>query len=156
MTKYASVQHGRFTIDVPEGWADDSTLSFTAPIAEGLAAPLSPKQAPKFQSNLHITVELRPDGLEDAVQFLQLYGDSLRQAGAELEDVAPPAAFDMGGRAGAIVERRVKLNNEAVRQLTAAVFLEHNIIVASANTSESEATREVPRLREILSRVRYE
>lgn len=150
------IRYGRFVIDVPGGWKDDSTISFVAPPNEALAAPLSPRQHPSFSSNVHVTLELRPEGVDDPLAFLDRMRDGLLSAGAELSDVAPPGVFKMGGRDGALVERRVTLNNEAMRQLTAIVLLPENVIVASAATSESEIDRERPVLLEMLRRVRYE
>jgi len=136
------VRHGAFVISVPLGWADESTMSFMAPKADALAAPLSPKPALSYSSNVHVTLEQRPEGDLDASAFLDIMREGLLEAGAFVEDVRPPASFKMAGREGAMVERRATLNNQAVRQIVAAVFLEHNIIVASAATSEAEIERE--------------
>lgn len=150
------IRHGRFVIEVPEGWTDDSTISLIAPTQQALAAPLSPRQPPKYSANVHVTLEMKPEEITDPVQFLELMGESLQEAGVELADVGPPESFKMGGRDGALVERRVVLNNQAVRQITAVALLEHNTIVASASTSESEADADRAMLLDVLRRVRFE
>lgn len=150
------IQHGRFAIAVPEGWADTSTMTFVAPVEEGLAAPLSPRRAPQFQSNVNVTLEVLPEGIDGPAAFLAALGDSLRSVGAEVIDVAPPAPFSVGDREGALVERKVVLEGQPVRQLTAAAFVGQHVIVASAATSESEIDRERPVLQAILGQVRYQ
>jgi hypothetical protein len=150
-----AIRHGRFVVEVPEGWTDDSTISLIAPTEQAMAAPLSPRQPPRYAANVHVTLEMRPPEITDPVQFLTLMGESLQEAGVELADVAPPEPFEMGGRDAAVVERRVVLNGQAVRQTTAIALLEHNAIVASASTSESEADHDRAMLLDVLRRVRF-
>ena len=150
------IRHGRFVVEVPEGWTDDSTVSLIAPTTQALAAPLSPKKAPEYAANVHVTLEIRPPEITDPSMFLTLMGDSLKEAGVELDDVAPPAPFKMGGREAAMIERRVVLNNQAVRQISVIALLENNAIVASASTSESQADADRAMLLDVLRRVRFE
>ena len=124
-----AIRHGRFVVEVPEGWTDDSTVSLIAPQRQALAAPLSPKKPPEYAANVHVTLEMRPPEITDPTMFLSLMGDSLKEAGVDLEDVAPPSPFKMGGRDGAMVERRVVLNGQAVRQITVIALFEENAIV---------------------------
>jgi hypothetical protein len=133
-----AIRHGRFVVEVPEGWTDDSTISLIAPTEQAMAAPLSPRQPPRYAANVHVTLEMRPPEITDPVQFLTLMGESLQEAGVELAD-----------------ERRVVLNGQAVRQTTAIALLEHNAIVASASTSESEADHDRAMLLDVLRRVRF-
>ena len=151
-----AIRHGRFVVEVPQGWTDDSTISLIAPTAQALAAPLSPQKPPEYAANVHVTLEIRPPEITDPSMFLSLMGDSLKEAGVDMEDVAPPAPFKMGGKEAAMIERRVVLNNQAVRQITVIALLEHNAIVASASTSESQADVDRPMLLDVLKRVRFD
>lgn len=148
------VTHGRLTIHLPAGWHDESTVTFVAPVAQGLAAPLTGKKAPAYASNVNVTIEGLPDGVDDPQAFLQAMGDALREAGASIDDVRIEA-FQMGGRTGALAERKVALGGQAIRQYTAVVFIERNVIVASASTSESEAAKERKTLLGILENVYF-
>jgi hypothetical protein len=155
MSKLVEVEHGRVTLAVPEGWVDESTVSFSSPTAEGLAAPLSPKQAPAYRSTLNVTVEPLPEGVADARALLEGIGESLRGAGVTCEDVAWREDFSMGGRAGALVERKVILHDTPARQLMAAAIVGDNAVVASAATAETEIERERSVLEELLGQVRF-
>lgn len=155
-TERVPLRYGHFLFEVPVGWNDDSTLSFSAPAKTGLVARMSPKKPPVFTSNLHVTLEERPEGVHDPIAFLELMGTALRSTGASVADAVAPKSFEMGGRKGAVVERKVVLNGQAMRQWVSVAFLAKNLIVASASTSESEAERERGLLLSLLAEVKYE
>ncbi len=152
--KLVDVTHGRFTVQVPEGWRDETTITFVAPPKQGLAAPLSGKAASSFVSNLNVTVEKMPEGIDGARGFLSAMGDALRDAGADITDVSVED-FRMGGRPAALAERKVRLGGQAVRQLTAAMIIDDSVVVASAATSESAASKERGTLVNMLENLRF-
>lgn len=144
--------YGQFEIGVPAGWMDESTITLVAPLKQGLAAPLTGKAAPRFRSNVTITFETKPDGIQSAEAYLSAMDAGLRSAGARV-DLVGTETFSLGRHVGAMSERKVVLAGKAVRQFTAVAFVGANVIVASASTSESAATRERGMLLEMLGQV---
>lgn len=148
-----SVRHGRLTLEIPEGWADESTVTYAAPVQEALTAALAAKRAPTYRSNLSVSVELKPDEMKTALEFLKGVGDALREQGIEIKDLKS-GPFELGDHEGAVIERRVNLGGQIVRQWSAAAFIGPNVLIATASTAESEASKHEKLLLHLLGQVR--
>ncbi len=149
-----AVNHGKLEFDAPSGWADETTIVYTAPLSEGLGAALAGKVAPSYRANMTVSVERRSDNLATPEAFLESLGEALRAAGIQATDLEV-RPFNMGGRPGAIAERRLNLDNKIIRQWTAVAYLEVNVIVATASTLESLATKDEAMLLQLLASVRH-
>lgn len=149
-----AVNHGKLAFDAPSGWADETTIVYTAPLAEGIGAALAGRVAPSYRSNVTVSVERRSDKLATPEAFLESLGEVLRAAGIQAADLGV-RPFNMGGRPGTIAERRLKLDDKILHQWTAVVYLEVNVIVATASTLESVATKDEAMLLQLLASIRH-
>ena len=149
-----SVRHGRISVAVPAGWEDDTTVSFLGPVKEHASAgavPGSERSRPTFA----VSLERLPLGIADAEDFLKQLGEGLTAAGARLRDVEV-RAFEMGGRKGALADREVTLPDGRLRQLSAAVVVGGDVVLATAAADAAVFEQQKATLLEMLAAVKVE
>jgi hypothetical protein len=152
----AEQKYGRLTLDVPDGWQDESTLLFVTPPAAGMAAPLSGRAAESFRANVSVSVQPLVEGdpteprayLEAATALLRAHGAAFEDAGA--------SSITIGGRAGWAMERVLEHGGRLVRQLTAVAIADGRAVIATASCEASRAAAELAALRTFVERIRID
>ncbi len=142
--------HGGLALDLPEGWSDQSTLLFTAPVDD---APLPTAHRPaRSTESLALTFALAKDADADAVVRDEV--DKLRAAdpGLVLVEVRP---FSCGLGAGALAVVRLSLADIALRQLTAAVVVGPVVVRATVSCVEGVFARREPALLALLQSISF-
>jgi hypothetical protein len=154
MSKQVTVRHGRITVAVPEGWEDDTTVSLLGPLKQHAGSAAVPT-IESSRSTLVVSIERLPPGIAGAQQFLQRLGDGLKAAGTRLREHGLEQ-FEMSGKPGFIADREVELPDGKIRQLSAAVVLGGDVVLATAAADSAVFERERRGLVELLAAVRVE
>ena len=155
MSNLTELGHGRLTISLPGDWRDRSTLLFIGPHTASASAPLQAGAAAAFQSNIVITVESKPEGIETPKAFLEQMSDSMHAAGVDVQRV-DSTPFPLGEQDGWCIALRVDVEGTVMRQLVVATFCDELAVVATGSTEESMHAEQIELLREILATVRFE
>jgi len=150
-----TIRHGRLRMEIPAGWADRSSLVFVSPPKDEPTVPLAAKKAGQYYNNVNINFEPKPDDVNTTTDYLASVNKSLREAGMEFQDIET-TPLTMGGNPGHCVERRLKLGDVWVRQITAVAFFGELMVIATASTAESMHKTEIAQLRKLVETVRFE
>jgi hypothetical protein len=154
MSNNTPVRHGRITVSIPEGWEDDTTVSFLGPVKDHPIAGTIPSSE-RSRSTLGVSIERLPVGITGPKDFLERLGEGLKAAGTKLRDVKLEP-FEMGGKKGFIADREVELTDGRIRQLMAAVIIGKDVVLATAAADSLVFEREQASLRELLAAVRID
>ena len=154
MPGLASVRHGRITGAVPEGWEDDTTVSFLGPVKEHAGSGAIPTSE-RSRSTLGVSIERLPAGIADAREFLQRLGEGLKAAGTRFRELKLEP-FDVGGKKGFLADREVELPDGRIRQLMAAVVIGSDVLLATAAADAAVFEKERAGLVALLASVRVD
>ncbi|MDP2339998.1 MAG: hypothetical protein Q8O67_03485 [Deltaproteobacteria bacterium] len=142
--------HGGLALDLPEGWSDQSTLLFTAPVDD---VPLpTAKRTTRPTESLAVTFGLA--GSDDADAVVREEVEKLRAADPALElvEVRP---FTGGLGTGSLAVVRLSLAEIALRQLTVAVVVGPVVIRATVSCVEGAFARREPALIALLQSIGF-
>jgi hypothetical protein len=126
------VRHGGFSIDVPAGWADQSTLLFVAPREAGDARVLQPQLRPT--ETVSVRFVLGPEG--DAAALLAAQIDAMKVTDPEFA-VLSSGPFASGLGAGWQQQQRVTVGGVALVQIATATVLGPVAVLATATAAEA-------------------
>lgn len=140
--------HGGLALDLPEGWSDQSTLLFTAPVDDA-ALPTTRRTVRSTES---VAVTFAFAGDDDADAIVRDEVEKLRAADANLTlvDVGP---FSCALGAGRLAVVKLTLADTPLVQLTAAVVVGRIVVRATASCVEAAFPRREPALRAILQSI---
>ena len=137
--------HGGLVVDVPESWADRSTLLFVAPQEDNRL----PTAQPVEQSTEAVSINFVRDVEGDASAVLHDQIERLRAVDPEFQ-MLHEEPFTCGLGTGWQITQRLHLAGVAVRQLVAACVVGRICIVATASATDERFSQHEPRLRAIL------
>lgn len=139
-------QHGGLALDVPDNWADQSTLLFVGPPEDG---PQLPTMASSGRSGEAVQVSFYLAQGDGPREFLTHQMAQVTEIDPEVS-VLEGGPFECGLGQGWQIVQRAQLDGFVVRQLVACVFRDQAAIVASAVASEGRFPLVRDRLQEIL------
>jgi hypothetical protein len=148
--------HGGLALDLPEGWSDQSTLLFTAPV-DDVPMPTAKRTARPTES-LAVTFGLaqrRAGGADDdADAVVREEVERLKAADPALElvEVRP---FVGGLGKGSLAVVKLTLAEIALRQLTVAVVVGPVVVCATASCVEAVFARREPALLSLLQSIGF-
>ena len=144
------IQHGGPVVDVPEGWADQSTLLFVAP-PQSHAAPTVSKVAAPTEA---IAIRFRVSNQQDAAALLGEEAAGLRSTDPELA-LVEEGPFRSGLGVGAFVIHRLQVAQTPLLQMSTATVLGPICILATASAAEARFPRVRAELERALSSMRF-
>ncbi|MBI1946853.1 MAG: hypothetical protein HYS27_14250 [Deltaproteobacteria bacterium] len=144
------MRHGGLLLDVPEGWADQSTLLFVAPPEVG-AAPTANRSV---QATEAIAVRFAV-GETDARQVVQAESAALTAADPQAT-LLSEGAFSCGLGSGWQVVQRLTVGGVVLRQLSCAVTVGAVTVVATATAADARFDKQRAQLERVLASMRSE
>lgn len=140
------MRHGGLGIDIPEGWADQSTLLFVAPLREQRL----PTARQPGASTEAISINFMQAGAKDAAALTADHIAQLSSIDPERSPVGIAEPFETGLGMGALQRVRLTISGVVVRQLVVAVVVAGIAVVAQAACPEWLANEREPALTAIL------
>ena len=125
------LQHGRLTVDVPPGWADQSTLLFVGPapdVARTTTRVTQPSEA--------VAITFAGAGDDDARAMLGQESARLKKVDPELT-VVEEGAFACGLGNGWSTVQRYRLGSTMLRQISVCVVHGPVAVLASASAADA-------------------
>lgn len=144
------VRHGGLIIDVPEGWADQSTLLFVAP-PEAVSAPTANRSV---QATEVVSVRFA-FGDEGTDARAALHKEAAAMAAGDAQfSVLTEGTFTCGLGAGWRVIQRVSIGGVALRQISCAVVVGAVTVIATATAADARFDKQQAQLERVLASMR--
>ncbi len=128
----STVRHGGLAIDIPDGWADQSTLLFVAPRLEPNPRALHTELRPTETVSVRFVLG---ENL-DAKELLAAQIDAMKVTDPDFAVVAS-GAFSSGLGAGWQQTQRITVGGVALKQLATATVIGPVAVLATATSSEA-------------------
>jgi hypothetical protein len=145
------VRHGGLILDVPEGWADQSTLLFVAP--PDVQAQSAPTANKSVQATEVVSVRFMFGQHDEARAALKGETEAMAAADAQFA-VISEGPFTCGLGEGWRIVQRVHVGGIALRQISCAVVVGAVTVLASATAGDARFEKMQAQLDQVLTSMR--
>ncbi|MEM6531826.1 MAG: hypothetical protein AAF654_04350 [Myxococcota bacterium] len=148
----ASVLHSGLRFHVPGAWRDDTAIAFSSPPRSADSVALTGKPAPEYISNFRVEMISAEYPPNDADAYLDELVKGLTKAKIDVSPVRREAV-SICGATGRMMENRLVVDGQLVRQLQAVAKLGSVWILAIGSTPEHAHAREIPTLMKMIESI---